>query len=98
MGKKRKMIAYPQKFGRKFEAHPTAAGVSNQQKIAELDAATQEVPAPAPQVVDSDLASTPDAPAPKKSAAPKKPTTPKKTVATKSAKTKAKAKKTSSKK
>ena len=104
MGKKKRMIAYPQKFGRKFASHPrVATPQSNQEQIEELPSITEEVPTPILEEVAAELQTAPETapevekPEPKK-AAPKATTTRKKKAATKRKASTARAKKTTSKK
>ena len=86
MGKKRRILAKPQKFGEKFTSHPRLAVQSNQEQIEELPLAVEEVSAPILGAVEEEVVSAPKAKATRKKVASKrKPAT-------------AKAKKTTSKK
>ena len=111
MGKKKRMIAYPQKFGRKFASHPRViAAQSNQEKIEELPSVSEEVPTPILEEVAAELQPAPEPetkevePAPEveksepKKPAPKAATTRKKKAVTKRKAATTRAKKTTSKK
>jgi|15BtaG_2_1085339.scaffolds.fasta_scaffold00080_5 hypothetical protein len=87
MGKKRRMIAHPEKYGRKFASHPALSRVTNQEQAEELPAVVAETPTPVLKAAKEELA-----PKPKTAAVPKK------RVATRSRTVKPRAKKTTSKK
>ena len=67
MGKKRRMLARPQKFGTKFANHPRMAERSNQQAIEEMPPVVEEVPTPVLDMVEEEVA-----PEPKEKAATKR--------------------------
>jgi hypothetical protein len=87
MGKKRRMMAKPQKFGTKFANHPRMAERSNQQAIEEMPPVVEEIETPVLDVVEEEIA-----PKPKPKAKPKAKAAPKRKATT------ARAKKTTSKK
>ena len=66
MGKKRRMLAKPQKFGTKFANHPRMAERSNQQAIEEMPPVVEEVETPVLDIVEEEIA-----PEPKPKAKPK---------------------------
>ena len=76
MGKKRRMIAKPQKFGTKFANHPAMAALSNQQVADEMAPVVEEIETPVLDAVEEEIAPKPKAKAkPKTKAAPKRKTT-----------------------
>jgi len=74
MGKKRRMIAHPQKFGRKFAAHPVARPVSETSAAATPTPVVIEETQATPDAEEKIEVVTPSAEASVSTAAPKKPT------------------------
>ena len=89
MGKKRRMMAKPQKFGTKFANHPRMADRSNQQVVEEMAPVVEEIETPVLDIVEEEIAPEPK---PKPKAKPKAKAAPKRKTTT------ARAKKTTSKK
>ena len=78
MGKKRRMMAKPQKFGTKFANHPRMAERSNQQTAEEMPPVVEEVETPVLDVVEEEITPEPKAKPkakPRAKAAPKRKTT-----------------------
>ena len=61
MGKKRRMMAKPQKFGAKFANHPRMVDQSNQQVVEEITPVVEEVETPVLDIVEEEISPKPKA-------------------------------------